>query len=130
MILSRGLAALATDVRPRFPGELALWLMKRGMARTEQGRLADAAADLRAAVAAVPPPWIGAGPTWNSGRIADLESRRADALAEYRQSRALCTTAHDDPCVNDANRLTDKPFRGRAPTPDDARVERLRSDRR
>ena len=110
-ILTRGLAALATDSRPRFPGEQALWLMKRGTARRQEARLNDASSDLRAALAATPPAWIAGRSHLELGRVADLETRRADALAEYRQSRTLCTTAHDDACVNDANRLADKPFR-------------------
>ena len=128
-ILSRGLAALATDPRPQFPGERALWLMKRGMARTEEGRLNDAASDLGAALAERSPAWIAGRSHLELGRIADLERRRADALAEYRQSRSLCTTAHDDPCVNDANRLSDKPFRGTQPG-DRPGVERFTTDRR
>jgi hypothetical protein len=111
-ILSRGLGALATDLRPRFPGERALWLLKRGMARTETGRLADARMDLTAAGTEAASGWIGGRIHLARGRIDDLESRRSDAITEYRDSVRLCAAAHDDPCVDSANRLLDKPFHG------------------
>jgi len=111
-ILSRGLAALATDTRPRFPGERALWLLKRGMARTEMGRLADARMDLGAAEADAPSDWIGGRVRLELGRIDDLEGRRSEAIAQYRESVRLCSAAHDDSCVDSANRWLDKPFHG------------------
>ena len=46
-ILSAGLQALDRDTRPRFPGERALWLYKRGLARFGRDRRADATADFR-----------------------------------------------------------------------------------
>jgi tetratricopeptide (TPR) repeat protein len=111
-ILSRGLAALTTDTRPRFPGERALWLLKRGMARTEMGRLADARMDLGAAEAEAPSGWILGRIHLELGRIDDLEGRRSEAISQYRESVHLCTAAHDDACVDSANRWLDKPFHG------------------
>jgi hypothetical protein len=111
-ILSRGLGALATDSRPRFPGERALWLLKRGTARTEMNRLADARMDLGAAEAEAPSGWIGGRIHLELGRVDDLEGRRSDAVTHYRESKRLCAAAHDDPCVESANRLLDKPFHG------------------
>lgn len=112
-LLSRGLAALAADPRPRFPGEQAIWLWKRGVARTELGRYADARADLAEAASAAPPGWVAGRIHLQLGRVADLEGRRADALTEYREGKRLCNAAHNDPCVNDANRGVDKPYRGK-----------------
>jgi hypothetical protein len=129
-ILTRGLAALDADSRPKFPHERATWLLKRGMARTEAGRLREAAADLHAALLDEPAGMVGGRSHLELGRIADLEGRRPDALVEYRQARVVCTSAHDDPCVNDANRLTDKPFRGRIPAPAGDEVERSAALRR
>jgi tetratricopeptide (TPR) repeat protein len=111
-ILTRGLGALATDLRPRFPGERALWLLKRGMARREVDRLADARMDLGAAQAEATPGWIGGRIHLELGRVDDLEGRRSDAVTQYRESVRLCTAGHDDPCVDSANRLLDKPFHG------------------
>ncbi len=116
-ILSRGLAALATDTRPRFSGERALWLLKRGMARTELDRLADARTDLGAAAADEPTGWIGGRIHLQLGRVDDLAGRRSNAVAEYAQSRRLCAAAHDDPCVDSANRLLDKPFHDKGEGP-------------
>jgi hypothetical protein len=112
-ILTRGLGALSADPRPRFPGERALWLLKRGMARTEMGGLADARMDLGAAEAEAPSGWIGGRIHLELGRVDDLEGRRTEAIAQYRESARLCTAAHDDPCADSANRLMDKPFHGR-----------------
>lgn len=112
-ILTRGLSALTSDPRPRFPGERAVWLLKRGMARTELGHLADARADLGEAAAAAPPGWVAGRIHLQLGRVADLAGRRTDAVAEYRESKRLCSAAHNDPCVNDANRGVDKPYRGK-----------------
>jgi tetratricopeptide (TPR) repeat protein len=116
-ILTRGLQALASDSRPRFPGERSVWLLKRGMARTEMGRYADARADLGEAAAAAPPGWVSGRIHLQLGRVADLEGRRADAIAEYRESKRLCSAAHNGPCVDDANRGVDKPYRGKADAP-------------
>lgn len=112
-ILTRGLTALAADSRPRFPGERAVWLLKRGMARTEMGRYADAGAVLREAAAEGPPGWVAGRIHLQLGRVADLEGRRADAVAEYRDSQRLCSAAHNAPCVDDAKRGVDKPYRGK-----------------
>jgi tetratricopeptide (TPR) repeat protein len=116
-ILSRGLAALATDTRPRFPNERALWLLKRGMARTEMDRLADARMDLGAGEAEAPSGWIGGRIHLALGRVDDLSGRRSDAVAEYGQSRRLCEAAHDSACVDSANHLLDKPFHDKGAAP-------------
>jgi hypothetical protein len=110
-ILTRGLAALPTDPRPRFPGEQALWLLKRGMARIEMGHLIPAREDLTAAESAGPTGWIAGRIHLERGHVDDLEGRRSEALVEYRESRRLCSAAHDEPCATDANHLLDKPFR-------------------
>lgn len=118
VILTRGLAALTADPRPRFPGERAIWLLKRGMARAELGRYADARADLADAAGTTSPDWVAGRIHLQLGRVADLEGRRADAVAEYRESKRLCSAAHDGPCVDDANRGVDKPYRGKGSQPE------------
>ena len=40
--LTRGLAAFEEDTRPKIPGEHALWLYKRGLARLNLNHPADA----------------------------------------------------------------------------------------
>jgi tetratricopeptide (TPR) repeat protein len=113
-ILTRGLTALGADTRPRFPGELSQWLYVRGIARTEMGHFADARADLAAALAANPPVWAAGRIHVQTGRVADLQGQRTDALSHYREGRQLCEAAHDDGCVADANRLIDRPFVGKS----------------
>lgn len=129
-ILSAGLAALSIDPRPRFPGELSLWLLKRATARVEEGQLVAARHDLDEGVGGAPAGWIAGRIHLELGRVDDLESRRPAALAEYRESRRLCDSAHDDPCVTDANRLLDKPFRDVPDSLSPRLMERSGSDRR
>lgn len=129
-ILSAGLAALSTDARPTFPGEVSLWHLKRAIARVEERHLIAARSDLDEAAALAPAGWVDGRIHLELGRIDDLEALRPEALVEYQKSKALCGTAHDDPCVNDANRLIDKPFRD-APDPAPAHpMERSGPDRR
>src|SRR5947207_72656 len=56
--LTDGLARLAGDRRPRMFGEEALWLYKRGLARSLQGRSAEAEADLRHALSVEGRHWV------------------------------------------------------------------------
>jgi tetratricopeptide (TPR) repeat protein len=129
-ILTRGLAALAADARPRFPGEQALWLLKRGMARLEMGHLADAREDLAEAERNGPTGWVAGRIHLERGRVDDLEGHRPAALAEYEASRRLCSAAHDEPCTNDANHLLDKPFRLGLDSGEVPGMERSSPDRR
>jgi hypothetical protein len=57
-VLTEGLAALAKDPRPKLPGERALWLYKRGLARLNMNRLPDASVDLHEALGAEPMSWV------------------------------------------------------------------------
>lgn len=116
-ILTQGLVRLATDRRPRIPGEQALWLFKRGAARVALGRQAEALADLTAAGEQEPVPWVSARLHLELGKVADLGGRRADALAEYRQARTLCDAAQDPLGSAEAARLLRQPYTigGRTP---------------
>jgi hypothetical protein len=68
--------------------------------------------DLGAAEAEAPSGWIGGRIHLELGRVDDLQGRRSDAVTHYRESKRLCAAAHDDPCVESASRLLDKPFHG------------------
>lgn len=109
-ILTRGLARFDEDKRPKIPGERALWLYKRGMARVLQNRSADALVDLNTAAGAGALEWVRGRIRLEVGKIADLAGRRTDAVAEYRQARVLCERASDTACVFAAGRLIDRPF--------------------
>jgi hypothetical protein len=78
------------------------------------GHYADARADLADALAASPPAWTAGRIHVQTGRVADLQAQRADALSHYREGLRLCEAAHDEGCVADANRLLDRPFTGKS----------------
>ena len=108
--LSRGLDGLHRDTRPRVPGEEALWLYKRGLARLNQNRLPAAAADLNAAMAAKPTNWIRGRIHVELGKLADLAGKRADATFNYRTAKTTCEANADTLCAIEATSLLKKPF--------------------
>ena len=108
--LTRGLDGLQRDTRPRVPGEEALWLYKRGLARLNQNRLPAAAADLNAAMAAQPTNWIRGRINVELGKLADLAGKRADATSHYRTAKSICEANADTLCRDEATRLLNKPF--------------------
>jgi tetratricopeptide (TPR) repeat protein len=109
--LSRGLAAFDKDDRPKLPGERSVWLYKRGVARVALRHLADAQADLDAAMRAQPPDWLKGPAQIELGKIADLQARRADAMNAYRQAQAICHLRNDNSCGDEASRLLNRPYR-------------------
>jgi tetratricopeptide (TPR) repeat protein len=109
-VLSAGLARLSRDPRPRFPGEQALWLYKRGLARLNWNHRAESAADLAAAMAAGPAKWVKGRIHVEQGKLADLDGQRAAALREYEQAIAICGTSNDPMCVDEAKRYRKRPF--------------------
>ena len=108
--LTRGLDGLQRDTRPRVPGEVALWLYKRGLARLNQNRLPAAAADLNAAMAANPTNWVRGRIHVELGKLADLAGKRADATSNYRIAKTTCETNADTVCAEEAKMLLKKPF--------------------
>jgi hypothetical protein len=111
VVLTRGLATLDRDDRPKFPGERAVWFLKRGAARVRLNHLNDARADLDTALASAPVEWVRGRIHLELGRVADLTNRRPDALSEYRLAKTVCE-ANDDPlCANEAGRLIKQAFR-------------------
>ena len=109
--LTRGLNAYDHDQRPKFPGEHAIWLYKRAVARLALRRLPEAAADIDAARQSDPNDWTKGRLQLESGRLADLRGRRADAVAAYRDAQRLCSALDDIGCVQEAERLTRQPFK-------------------
>ena len=108
--LSRGLAAFEKDTRPKVPGERALWLYKRGLARVNLNRLTDADVDLREALTSAPFGWVRGRIHIELGKIADLQGRRQIAVAAYRTGRDICDTELDTLGAAEAARLIRKPF--------------------
>lgn len=109
-ILTRGLSALDRDYRNKMPGERALWLYKRGLARLNQNHLTEAAADFSAAMSSHPEPWVTGRLHLEFGKLADLGARRDDAVARYRLARDTAKAAHDPINVAEAERLLRRPF--------------------
>jgi tetratricopeptide (TPR) repeat protein len=109
-ILTRGLAGLDRDSRRRMPGERALWLYKRGLARLNQNRQTEAAADFSAAMTSVPQHWVAGRLHLEIGKLADLAGRRTDAVARYRLARDVARAANDPAGVVAAERLLKRPF--------------------
>jgi tetratricopeptide (TPR) repeat protein len=108
--LSRGLAAFDRDDRQKIPGERALWLYKRGLARLSMRRPAEAQVDLDDALRSGPLDWVQGRIRLELGKLADLAHNRPAALAEYQQARAICEANRDPGCVTDAGRLLKRPF--------------------
>lgn len=109
-VLTAGLAMLDKDTRPRFPGERAQWLYKRGLARLNSNRPADALADLNAALGSDPMGWVRGRIHVEKGKLADLEGKRSLAIAEYNEAAATCARSNDPVCEEEAAKLRKRPF--------------------
>ncbi len=108
--LTRGLAAFEADARPKIPGERAIWLYKRAVARIALGQLPGARADLDAARRSGPVGWARGRIELETGKVDDLTGRRTDAVSAYQRAKALCALRDDSGCTKDAGRLIQQPF--------------------
>ena len=109
-VLTNGLAMLDKDTRPRFPGERAQWLYKRGLARLNWNHRGDAMADLNAALGADPVGWVRGRVHVEKGKLADLDGKRSLAVSEYNEASAICLRSNDPVCEAEATRLKKRPF--------------------
>lgn len=110
-LLTEGLTKFADDTRPRAFGELGLWYYKRGMARVAQHKLPEARADLDRARSEQALDWVKSRIALETGKLADLEHRRDDAMAAYRDAIKLGESSHDDDTVEAARALVKSPYR-------------------
>jgi tetratricopeptide (TPR) repeat protein len=110
VLLTAGMQTLDKDDRRKMPGERALWLYKRGMARLNQNHPAQAASDFEAALQNDPLDWVTGRVHLARGKVADLQGRRPEALAEYRLARDISRRANDPAAADDAARWLSKPF--------------------
>lgn len=110
-VLTEGLRKLDTDNRAKMPGERALWLYKRGTARIQQKRTADARRDLDAALAQGPLGWVQGRITLELGKAADLENDRAKAVSLYHRAAGICEANQDPFCKEEAARLAGSRYR-------------------
>jgi tetratricopeptide (TPR) repeat protein len=110
-LLSDGIDGLPSDGRPRAFGEEALWFYKRGMARLALRRLDPARADLGRALGLPMRDWVKARVQLEIGKLADLESRRADATAAYKLAVRLGNSGNDPETSQEAERWLKQPYR-------------------
>jgi tetratricopeptide (TPR) repeat protein len=110
-LLTDGITKFADDKRPRAFGEMGMWYYKRGMARVAQRKLADAKADLDRARAEQALEWVKSRISLETGKLADLEHRRDDALIAYREAIKHADEGHDDETVTAAQALLKTPYR-------------------
>jgi tetratricopeptide (TPR) repeat protein len=109
-LLTAGIAWHDRDTRPKIPGERAMWIYKRGMARVSLNRLDDASADLRLALSLKPAGWIRGRIHLELGKVADIRRQRSAALTEYLTATELCRTYQDPWCREEAARWRKAPF--------------------
>jgi len=105
-----GLAWHDRDARPKVPGERAMWIYKRGMARVSLNHLDEATADLRLALDEEPVGWVRGRIYLELGKVADLRLQRSAALTAYLTATELCRTHRDPWCQEEAGRWRQKPF--------------------
>jgi tetratricopeptide (TPR) repeat protein len=109
-LLTRGLEMFDTDTRLKFPGERALWLYKRGLARFNLNTYGLAALDLNSALQQAPLDWVRGRIFLTLGKIADLGGHRNDAVAAYRTAREIGAKTNDPASAAEATRLLQRPF--------------------
>ena len=110
--LTEGLAALATEKRPRMPGEEALWRYKRGAARLALNRLEAARTDLNGATGGDAQAWVSGRAHAELARLAMRTGDTAGARTFAARAESLCQQGSDPVCVDDARQLV-RSMRGR-----------------
>lgn len=109
-ILTNGLTEFTRDTRRKIPGEHALWLYKRGLARLNLNRPADAQLDLGRALDLKPEPWVRGRILVAFGKLADLRGDRKEATTRYQQAFTICQKV-DSACAVEARRYLFVPFK-------------------
>jgi tetratricopeptide (TPR) repeat protein len=110
-LLTAGIEGLPADPRPRAFGEEAMWFYKRGLARLALRRLEPARTDLKRASSLPMRVWVKARVQLEFGKLADLESRRADAQAAYREAIRLGEAGNDPETADEARRWMQTAYR-------------------
>jgi tetratricopeptide (TPR) repeat protein len=104
-LISEGIARFATDTRPRMFGEDAIWAYKRGAARAQLGRAADARADLQRALAVEGRKWVQGRAHLELGKLSLKEGARAAATEHFLNAARLCESDNDEVFAEEARRL-------------------------
>lgn len=96
-MLTRGLAMLASDRRPRMLGEIAIWQYKQGAALLGLGRTADAERALRDALNQPDgKDWVRGRVHMELGKLADIGGNRPQAREHYSIAKRIAGE-HNDP---------------------------------
>lgn len=103
--LTEGLARFESDERPRMFGEPALWYYKRGTARAALGRVSEAEADLRRALASEGRQWVHGRSHLELGKLALKTHDKALAKTEFQQAVTLCVADNDAGAADEARHL-------------------------
>lgn len=106
-----GMDRLARDPRPRAYGEDARWRYCHGAALVGLGRTEVAERELAAVLAEDAAEWLRGRAHKELGKIADLRSNRAGALAQYRLADRICREQHDPIGADEAAALIKSPYR-------------------
>lgn len=103
--LNEGLQMLATDTRPRMPGEDGLWHYKRAVARVMLKRLPEAREDLAVALKPESLTWVQGRAHLETARIAVQQGDQATAKREAARAISVCEAGNDPICVEDARKI-------------------------
>ena len=106
-----GLTRLASDPRPRAPGEESRWHYTHAAALVALRHTAPALIELRTALGAATRDWVRGRIHLELGKIADLAGDRGRALDEYRQAEQLCRLDSDPICVDETRALLGRSYR-------------------
>jgi tetratricopeptide (TPR) repeat protein len=93
--LTAGIAQLAGDARPRMFGEEALWYYRRGTARAQLGRSAEARSDLRHALEVEGRGWVHGRSHFELGALAWKDGDAASARQHFQDAARLGDADHD-----------------------------------
>jgi tetratricopeptide (TPR) repeat protein len=102
-VLTEGLARSEGDRRERMFGEDALWYYKRGLARSQLGRLAEAEADWRRSLSTEGRKWVHGRTHLELGKLA-AKGNRAAARSEFQTAVNLCESDNDPGAAVEARR--------------------------
>ena len=109
--IEEGLARLASDTRPRAPGEEARWRYAHGASLVALGDITQAKTELQVALDAASRDWVRGRIQKELGKVADLEGDRTRAVAAYREAERLCRSEDDDACTKDLKTLIRRGYR-------------------
>ena len=104
-VLNEGIGRLAADTRTRMFGEEALWYYKRGLARAQLGRAADARADLEASLSRKGRNWVHGRAHFELGKLEIKAGNQPGAREHLNAAVQLCESDRDGATADQARSL-------------------------